>query len=114
MKKYISADEGTTAKYLKSYEVMHPLFEIDNDPLITYENKLYIEWGKAAVKWSQKGTNEKIITQLVNTSQFVFPGYENCIGIIKLFKKRQSCYSTIGPECGTTLKKVIGIQRRRL
>ncbi|RHW37451.1 GIY-YIG nuclease family protein [Lysinibacillus yapensis] len=98
-----SADEGTTAKYLKSYEVrhgntplispncssfilepyndeiMHPLFEIDNDPLITYENKLYIEWGKAAVKWSQKGTNEKIITQLVNTSKFVFPGYENVL-----------------------------------
>jgi len=35
---------------------MHPLFEIDNDPLITYENKLYIEWGKAVVKWSQQGT----------------------------------------------------------
>lgn len=98
-----SADEGTTAKYLKIYEVrhgetpfistdcspfllepykdevMHPLFEIDNDPLHTYENKLYIEWGKAAVKWFQKGTNEKIITQLVNTSQFVFPGYENVL-----------------------------------
>jgi hypothetical protein len=98
-----SADEGTTAKYLKSYEVrhgdtpsvspncspfllepykeeiMHPLFEIDNDPLITYENKLFIEWGKAAVKWYQKGTNEKVITQLVNTSQFVFPGYENVL-----------------------------------
>ena len=98
-----SADEGTTAKYLKSYEVrhgetpiissdcstfllepykdqvMHPLFKIDNDPLFKYENKLYIEWGKAAVKWFQKGTNEKIITQLVNTSQFVFPGYENVL-----------------------------------
>jgi len=98
-----SADEGTTAKYLKTYEVrqgetpsisldcspfllesykdeiMHPLFEIDNDPLITYENKLFIEWGKAAVKWYQKATNEKNITQLVNTSQFVFPGYENVL-----------------------------------
>lgn len=98
-----SADEGTTAKYLKSYEVrhgetplispdcssfllepykgeiMHPLFEIDKDPLNPYENKLFIEWGKATVKWSQKGTNEKIITQLVNTSQFVFPGYENVL-----------------------------------
>ncbi|KMY54133.1 hypothetical protein AC623_09470 [Bacillus sp. FJAT-27231] len=98
-----SADEGTTAKYLTSYEVRHgetpfisqncspfllepykdeimnPLFEIDNDPLHTYENKLFIEWGKAAVKWYQKGTNEKVITQLVNTSQFVFPGYENVL-----------------------------------
>ncbi|MEK5214599.1 GIY-YIG nuclease family protein [Psychrobacillus sp. FSL H8-0487] len=98
-----SADEGTTAKYLKSYEVrhgetpiispdcslfllepykdekMHPLFEIGNDSLSTYENKLYIEWGKATVKWTQKGTNEKIITQLVNTGQFVFPGYENVL-----------------------------------
>ena len=98
-----SADEGTTAKYLKSYEIrhgevpsisqdcspfllkpykdeiMHPLFEIDQDPLMQYENKLFIEWGKAAVKWYQKGINEKFITQLVNTSQFVFPGYENVI-----------------------------------
>ncbi|MFJ7971732.1 GIY-YIG nuclease family protein [Psychrobacillus sp. NPDC096389] len=98
-----SADEGTTAKYLKSYEIrhgetpsisqdcspfllepykdeiMHPLFEIDEDPLNQYENKLFIEWGKAAVKWYQKGTNEKIITQLVNTNQFVFPGYENVL-----------------------------------
>ncbi|MFV2047093.1 GIY-YIG nuclease family protein [Metabacillus litoralis] len=98
-----SADEGTTAKYLKSYEVrhgeapsispqcspfllesykdeiMHPLFEIEDDPLMTYENKLFIEWGKAAVKWYQKGTNEKPITQLVNTSEVVFPGYENVI-----------------------------------
>ncbi len=98
-----SADEGTTAKYLTSFEVrhgetplispdsspfllepykdevMHPLFEIDNDPLNTYENKLYIAWGKAAVKWFQKGTNEKVITQLANTSQFVFPGYENVL-----------------------------------
>lgn len=98
-----SADEGTTGKYLKSYEIrhgemqsispdcspfllepykdeiMHPLFEIDEDQLMQYENKLFIEWGKAAVKWYQKGINEKIVTQLVNTSQFVFPGYENVI-----------------------------------
>ncbi|MCL1698343.1 MULTISPECIES: GIY-YIG nuclease family protein [unclassified Lysinibacillus] len=98
-----SADEGTTSKYLTSYEVrhgekpnissncspyllepykgqiMHPLFDIPNDPLRTYENKLYIEWGKAAVRWYQKSTNDKIITQLVNTSQFVFPGYENVL-----------------------------------
>lgn len=98
-----SADEGTTAKYLTSYEVrhgasplvapdcspfllepykdeiMHPLFKIQRDPLQPYENKLYIEWGKAAVRWYQKGTNEKIITQLVNTGQFVFPGYESVL-----------------------------------
>ncbi|WP_375200743.1 GIY-YIG nuclease family protein [Bacillus sp. RS11] len=98
-----SADDRTTAKYLTSYEVrhgevpnvsddcspfllepykdeiMHPLFEIPNDPLSPYENKLFIEWGKAAVKWYQKGTNKKFITQLVNTSQFVFPGYENVL-----------------------------------
>lgn len=45
-------------------EIKHPSFEIDDDPLSTYENKLFIVWGKAAVKWYQKGT-------------FVFPGYEN-------------------------------------
>ncbi|PGX57073.1 hypothetical protein COE12_03510 [Bacillus anthracis] len=98
-----SGDKGTTAKYLKSYEVrhgeephisdgcskllsepykenmMHPLFEIDNDPLTPYENKLFIEWGGAAVKWSQKATNKKRITQLVNTSKAAFPGFENVI-----------------------------------
>ena len=98
-----SSSDGTTAKYLTSYEVrhgmtpfisqdcspfilepykdeiMHPLFNIDNDPLLTYRNKLFIDWGKATVKWYQKGTNEKIITQLVNTSQFVFPAYENIV-----------------------------------
>ncbi len=106
-----AADEGTTAKYIKSYEVrhedkplispdcsqfllepykdeiMHPLFEINNDPLMTYENKLFIEWGRAAVKWNQKGTNEKSITQLLNTSQFVFPGFENVILSYKELKQ---------------------------
>jgi len=106
-----SADEGTTSKYLTSYEVrhgeepsispdcssyllepykdeiMHPLFEISNNPLCQYENKLFIEWGKAAVKWYQKGTNEKNITQLINTSQFVFPGYEKVLLSFKELKE---------------------------
>ncbi|SME39020.1 hypothetical protein BACERE00185_04535 [Bacillus mobilis] len=98
-----SGDKGTTAKYLKSYKVrhgdkphtsdrcskflfepyennmMHPLFEIENDPLSAYENKLFIEWGKGARNWYQRGTIEKLITQLVNTSKAVFPGFENVI-----------------------------------
>lgn len=98
-----SGDNGTTAKYLKTYEVrhdeeshisdgcskflsehyknnmMHPLFEIDNDPLASYENKLFIEWGRAAIKWAQNGTREKRIIQLTNTSKAAFPGFENVI-----------------------------------
>ncbi|WP_460268857.1 GIY-YIG nuclease family protein [Bacillus luti] len=96
-----SGDKGTTAKYLKSYEVrheeghhmytgrsiflyepshnnvMHTLIEIDNDQLTQYENKLFIEWGEAAIKWAQIVINEKPITQLANTHQFNFPGFEN-------------------------------------
>lgn len=98
-----SAHKGTSAKYLTTYEVrhsekpfispdcskflldsykdqiMHPLFEKENDPLKKYENKLFIEWGKAAVKWYQVATNEKAIMQLASTSDFVFPGYENVL-----------------------------------
>ncbi|MED2688602.1 GIY-YIG nuclease family protein [Bacillus toyonensis] len=95
-----SADKSTTARYLKSYEVkhgepynlskdcaefllkpynkniMHPLFEINNDPLCEYENKLFIDWGKGIRYW-QKATNEKPITQLADTNQYNFPGFEN-------------------------------------
>lgn len=66
---------------------MHPLFEIENDPLESYENKLFIEWGKAAVRWFQKGTNEKAITKLVNTSPSVFPGYENIMVTFEKLKE---------------------------
>ena len=72
-----SGDKATTAKYLKSYEVrhgeephisdecskllyenykenmMHPLFEIDNDPLALMKTN-YLLNGRAAVKWNQK------------------------------------------------------------
>ncbi|AJG56695.1 GIY-YIG nuclease family protein [Bacillus cereus] len=95
-----SADKSTTARYLKSYEVkhgelphtskdcakfllepynnniMHPLFEMNNDPLSEYENKLFIDWGKGMRYW-QKATNEKPITQLSDTTQYKFPGFEN-------------------------------------
>ncbi|MES5896861.1 GIY-YIG nuclease family protein [Bacillus cereus group sp. RP43] len=95
-----SADKSTTARYLKSYEVkhgepyhiskdcakfllepynnniMHPLFEMNNDTLSEYENKLFIDWGKGMRYW-QKATNEKPITQLADTNQYNFPGFEN-------------------------------------
>lgn len=98
-----AGDEGTTAKYLKSYEVrhgeeyfispgcatfllepykdevMHPLFEIVDDPLLSYENKLFIEWGKGAINWKQKATNEKVVTKLINTNELAFPGFEKVL-----------------------------------
>ncbi|OSY02087.1 hypothetical protein BTJ45_01150 [Bacillus mycoides] len=99
-----SGEKGTTAKYLKSYEVrhgekphnsdgcskfllveqyknnmMHPLFDIENDPLTPYENKLFIEWGGATVKWDQKAINEKKIIGLMNSNKSDFPGFENVV-----------------------------------
>ncbi|WP_336769807.1 GIY-YIG nuclease family protein [Bacillus bombysepticus] len=95
-----AGDKGTTAKYLKSYQIkhgqpyllskecskfllepykeniMHPLFEIDNAPLKEYENKLFIDWGKGIRYW-QKATNEKPIIKLFNKDQIYFPGFEN-------------------------------------
>jgi len=52
------------------------LFEIKDDPLASYENKLYIEWDGGVVKWAQKGINKKVITKLINTNELAFPGFE--------------------------------------
>lgn len=51
---------------------------VDN-PFSKYKNKLFIDWGRAAVRWYQQATNEKIITRILNTDNHIFPGYEQVI-----------------------------------
>lgn len=47
------------------------------DLLKEYEGRLLIEWGKGALAWAQKGTNEKPIVAIQDKR--VFSGYENFI-----------------------------------
>lgn len=47
------------------------------DLLKEYEGRLLIEWGKSALAWAQKGTNEKPIVAIRDKK--IFSGYENAI-----------------------------------
>lgn len=44
-----------------------------------YEGKLVIDWGKAAISWHQKGTNEKPIVAIESPNRKPFVGFENLI-----------------------------------
>lgn len=46
-------------------------------PLEEYAGRLLIEWGKGALAWAQKGTNEKPIVAIQDKR--IFAGYENVI-----------------------------------
>ena len=53
-------------------------YELEHvDLLKEYENRLLIEWGKGALAWAQKGTNEKPIVAIQDKR--VFSGYENLV-----------------------------------
>ncbi len=47
------------------------------ESLKEYEGRLLIEWGKGALAWAQKGTNEKPIIAIQDKR--VFSGYENIL-----------------------------------
>lgn len=47
------------------------------DLLKEYEGRLLIEWGKGALAWAQKGTNEKPIVAIQDKR--IFSGYENFV-----------------------------------
>ena len=101
-------DEGTTSKFLGCYKVTgktedikEELFSEDypktllNQPGPNRVNKfheleetgyfkdlverLYIDWGKATVKWDQKATNEKPIIHIGHLPKYIFEGNENIV-----------------------------------
>ncbi|MEI3086289.1 MAG: hypothetical protein V8S87_10020 [Oscillospiraceae bacterium] len=95
------SDKSTTAKFFACYKVNScvcdtpdakpdnfPLedwfqgqkmfFELEHvDSLKEYEGRLLIEWGKGALAWAQKATNEKPIVAIQDKR--AFSGYENFI-----------------------------------
>ncbi len=95
------SDKSTTAKFFACYKVNcgvcdtldvkpdgFPLkdwfqgqkmfYELEHiDLLKEYEGRLLIEWGKGALAWAQKATNEKPIVAIQDKR--VFSGYENFI-----------------------------------
>lgn len=44
-----------------------------------YENRLVIDWGNAAIRWHQKGTNEKPVSYILPNEKQVFPGFESLV-----------------------------------
>lgn len=95
------SDKSTTAKFFACYKVNggvcdtqdikpdnFPLedwfqgqkmfYELEHiDLLKEYEGRLLIEWGKGALAWAQKATNEKSIVAIQDKR--AFSGYENFI-----------------------------------
>ncbi len=62
-------------KVLMDEDMFYNLERIDL--LKEYEGRLLIEWGKSALAWAQKGTNEKPIVAIRDKK--IFSGYENAI-----------------------------------
>jgi len=42
-------------------------------------DRLIIDWGKSAISWHQKATNEKPVLAIQSNPRFVFAGYENVV-----------------------------------
>ena len=42
-------------------------------------DRLIIDWGKSAISWHQKATNDKPILAIQSNPRFVFSGYENVV-----------------------------------
>jgi len=51
----------------------------DTDHFKDLKEKLYIEWGKGTVSWSQKATNDKPIIGIGHLPKYIFEGYENIV-----------------------------------
>ena len=95
------SDKSTTAKFFACYKVNGGVIDTQDtkpkgfpledwfqgqrmfynleriDLLKEYEGRLLIEWGKSALAWAQKGTNEKPIVAIRDKK--IFSGYENAI-----------------------------------
>lgn len=95
------SDKSTTAKFFACYRVngcvpdtqdvkpddfpledwfqgQRMFYELEHvDLLKEYEGRLLIEWGKGALAWAQKGTNEKPIVAIDSATRKPFPGFES-------------------------------------
>lgn len=95
------SDKSTTARFFACYKVngcipdtqdvkpdgfpledwfqgQRMFYELEHiDLLKEYEGRLLIEWGKGALAWAQKGTNEKPIVAIQDKR--IFSGYENFV-----------------------------------
>ena len=95
------SDKSTTAKFFACYKVNGGVIDTQDtkpkgfpledwfqgqrmfynleriDLLKECEGRLLIEWGKSALAWAQKGTNEKPIVAIRDKK--IFSGYENAI-----------------------------------
>lgn len=95
------SDKSTTAKFFACYKVSGGVIDTQDtkpkgfpledwfqgqrmfynleriDLLKEYEGRLLIEWGKSALAWAQKGTNEKPIVAIRDKK--IFSDYENAI-----------------------------------
>ena len=64
----------------REYQGNNAVFDLEYvDLLKEYEGKLVIDWGKAAIIWHQRGTNEKPIVAIESQNRKPFVGFENLI-----------------------------------
>lgn len=62
----------------QTYRGEDAVFDLEYvDALKEYEGKLVIDWGRSAVAWNQKATNEKPIVAIESKSQRPFVGFES-------------------------------------
>ena len=61
----------------ESFQGQRAYFELEHlDSLREYENRLVIDWGSAAIRWHQQGTNEKPVCFILPSEKQAFPGFE--------------------------------------
>lgn len=64
----------------REYQGNNAVFDLEYVNLLKeYEGKLVIDWGKAAISWHQKGTNEKPIVAIASKARRPFVGFERLI-----------------------------------
>lgn len=62
------------------YEEDSSCFKFERtDMLSDLVDRLIIDWGKSALSWHQKATNEKPVLAIQSNPRFVFSGYENVV-----------------------------------
>ncbi len=71
---------GMPACEAEEYQGNRAFFDLEYvNFLKEYEGKLVIDWGPAAIRWSQKGTNEKPIVAIEPKNKKPFVGFEDLI-----------------------------------